>query len=151
MSISKTQIFLFFESGNYVKATRRLPQASSLSCLHRFIIIFINGAICIRIRLCRFLCLLLFLDFLEYEECTGDLAHKDSLHIPTWISVAKRLSSSNYFYPDGSPFSYTIFHTSEWKNKSGKWVAKSYFAWMKSFCFFNFGCKFPPKIQKKQQ
>ena len=45
MSLSKTQIFLFFESGNYVKATRRLPQASSLSCLHRFIIIFIDGAI----------------------------------------------------------------------------------------------------------
>ena len=47
MSLSKTQIFLFFESGNYVKATWRLPQASSLSCLHRFIIIFIAGAICI--------------------------------------------------------------------------------------------------------
>ena len=45
MSLSKTQIFLFFESGNYVKATRRLPQASNISCLHRFIIIFINGAI----------------------------------------------------------------------------------------------------------
>ena len=79
MSLSKTQIFLFFESGNYVKATRRLPQASSLSCLHRFIIIFIDGAIfivvlklrivpivlvivhiiSIWVRLCRFLCLLL--------------------------------------------------------------------------------------------
>ena len=90
MSLSKTQIFLFFESGNYVKATRRLPQASSLSCLHRFIIIFVNGAIyiivlklrivpivlviahitSIRIRLCRFLCLLLFLDSLKYEEST---------------------------------------------------------------------------------
>ena len=88
MSLSKTQNFLFFESRNYVKATRRLPQASSLSCLHRFIIIFIDGAICIivlklrivpivlvtvhiisiRIRLCCLLCLLLFLDFLEYEE-----------------------------------------------------------------------------------
>lgn len=31
MSLSKTQIFLFFESGNYVKATRRLPQASTIS------------------------------------------------------------------------------------------------------------------------
>ena len=30
MSLSKTQIFLFFESGNYVKATRRLPQASTI-------------------------------------------------------------------------------------------------------------------------
>lgn len=29
---------------------------------------------------------------------------RDSHHIPTWVSVAKRLSSSNYFYPDGSPF-----------------------------------------------
>ena len=98
MSLSKTQIFLFFESGNYVKATRRLPQASSLSCLHRFIIIFINGAvciivlklrivpivlvivhiICIRIRLCRFLCLLLFLDFLEYEESAATGKHNQS-------------------------------------------------------------------------
>ena len=69
----------------YVKATQRLPRASSLSCLHRFIIIFIDGAICIIVlklrivpivlvhiiiiwvRLCRFLFLLLFLDFLKYE------------------------------------------------------------------------------------
>ena len=51
MSLSKTQFFLFFESGNYVKATRRLPQASSLSCLHRFIIIFIDGVICIIVEL----------------------------------------------------------------------------------------------------
>lgn len=29
---------------------------------------------------------------------------RDSHHIPTWVSAAKRLSSSNYFYPDGSPF-----------------------------------------------
>ena len=88
MSLSKNIKFFIFESGNYVKALRRLPQASSLSCLHRFIIIFIDGAICIivlklrivpivlvivhiisiRIRLCRFLFLLLFLDFLKYEE-----------------------------------------------------------------------------------
>ena len=27
MSLSKTQNFLFFEIGNYVKATRRLPRA----------------------------------------------------------------------------------------------------------------------------
>ena len=32
------------------------------------------------------------------------VAYKDSHHIPTWVSVAKRLSSSDYFYPDGSPF-----------------------------------------------
>ena len=31
MSLSKTQNFLFFESGNYVKATRRLPQALARS------------------------------------------------------------------------------------------------------------------------
>ena len=30
MSLSKIEKFLFFESGNDVKATRRLPQASSL-------------------------------------------------------------------------------------------------------------------------
>ena len=30
MSLSKIEKFSFFESGNYVKATRRLPQASSL-------------------------------------------------------------------------------------------------------------------------
>ena len=46
-SLSKTQNILFFESGDYVKATWRLPQALTLSCLHRFIIIFIDGAICI--------------------------------------------------------------------------------------------------------
>ena len=46
MSLSKTQNILFLESRCYVKATRRLPQASSQSCLHRFIIIFIDGAIC---------------------------------------------------------------------------------------------------------
>ena len=45
--ISKTQNILFLESRCYVKAIRRLPQASSLSCLHGFIIIFIDGAICI--------------------------------------------------------------------------------------------------------
>lgn len=32
------------------------------------------------------------------------VAYRDSHHIPTWVSVAKRLSSSDYFYPDGSPF-----------------------------------------------
>ena len=32
------------------------------------IVLVIVHIICIRIRLCRFLCLLLFLDFLEYEE-----------------------------------------------------------------------------------
>ncbi len=32
------------------------------------------------------------------------VAYRDSYHIPTWVSVAKRLSSSDYFYPDGSPF-----------------------------------------------
>ena len=47
--------------------------------------------------------------------------------------------------------SYTICHTSGWKIIIFKWVVKSYFGWMKSFCFFNFGWKFPPKIQKKQQ
>ena len=31
MSLSKTQIFLFFESGNYVKATRRLSQHQAYS------------------------------------------------------------------------------------------------------------------------
>ena len=35
-SLSKAQNILFFESGDYVKATRRLPQASSLSCLTAF-------------------------------------------------------------------------------------------------------------------
>ena len=30
MSLSKTQIFLFFESGNYVKATRRLAVACTV-------------------------------------------------------------------------------------------------------------------------
>ena len=30
MSLSKIEKFSFFESGNYVKTTRRLPQASSL-------------------------------------------------------------------------------------------------------------------------
>ena len=75
-----------------------MPQASSLSCLHRFIIIFIDGAICIivlklrivpivlvivhiisiRVRLCRFLCLLLFLDFLKYEESTTTGKHNQS-------------------------------------------------------------------------
>ena len=34
------------------------------------------------------------------------VAYRDSYHIPTWVSVAKRLSSSDYFYPDGSPFCY---------------------------------------------
>ena len=47
--------------------------------------------------------------------------------------------------------SYTICHTSGWQIINFKWVAKSYFGWMKSFCFFNSGWKFPPKIQKKQQ
>ena len=37
-SLSKTQNILFLESRCYVKAIRRLPQASSLFCLHRFII-----------------------------------------------------------------------------------------------------------------
>ena len=32
------------------------------------------------------------------------VVYRDSHHIPTWVSVAKRLSSSDYFYPDGSPF-----------------------------------------------
>ena len=32
------------------------------------------------------------------------VAYRDSHHIPTWVLVAKRLSSSNYFYPDGNPF-----------------------------------------------
>ena len=34
------------------------------------------------------------------------VAYRDSYHIPTWALVAKRLSSSDYFYPDGSPFCY---------------------------------------------
>ena len=34
------------------------------------------------------------------------VAYRDSHHIPTWALVAKRLSSSDYFYPDGSPFCY---------------------------------------------
>ena len=46
---------------------------------------------------------------------------------------------------------YAICHTSGWKIIIFKWVAKSYFGWMKSFCFFNSGWKFPPKTQKKQQ
>ena len=43
---------------------------------------------------------------------------------------------------------YTICHTSGWEIIIFKWVAKSYFGWMKSFCFFNSWWKFPPKIQK---
>ena len=34
------------------------------------------------------------------------VAYRDSHHIPTWALVAKRLSSSDYFCPDGSPFCY---------------------------------------------
>ena len=35
------------------------------------------------------------------------VAYRDSHHIPAWVLVAKRLSSSDYFYPDGSPFCYS--------------------------------------------
>ena len=42
------------------------------------VVLVIVHIICIRIRLCRFLCLLLFLDFLEYEESAATGKHNQS-------------------------------------------------------------------------